>query len=222
VLFWEQAKWWHPYTKTAEQNAFSLWYKFGGHLACHYYPPFPWSNFADCENYVQWQAAMERTNSWRLEAAFDQVKYGFEAPASMNCDSMHYTGGGRYSAPYNGKFKTDPELGPNDWKCWRILAPKAAMYEITANVTGGDVRLSVDETNEVARGTGEVVGSVFLTKGAHSIKVKALSEITTINAVTIGEPVVGVKNPLTRDGQKPESGIFRKSVEIGIKSAEGK
>ncbi len=221
VLFWEQAKWWHPYTKTAEQNAFAFWYKLGGTLACHYYPPFPWSNFADCENYVQWQAAMERTNTWTLEASFDQVNYGFMAPSTMTCDSMHYTGGRRYSSPYNDQFKTDPELDPNDWKCWRIIAPKAAMYEVTADVAGGEVRLSVDETNEVARGTGEVAGSVFLTKGAHSIKVKALSETATVNSVSIGEPVVGVKNRRGGNVKEIENGIFRKSVEIGIKSAGG-
>ncbi len=224
VLFWEQGKFKHPYTKTADINAFNQWFSMGGHLGCHYYPPIDWSYYANSENYVQWQGAMHRANVWSLEASLDYHKYGFMAPVVLNCDSMHYTGstGWRgYKAAYNDTWETDPELEAGGWKSWRILTPMAARYDLTAEVEGGTVILSADETNVAARGTGTVTGSVFLTKGAHTVKVKAVDGTCSVTSVSIGEPVVGVKN--VRAGEKAfENGIFRKSVEIGIKSAGGK
>ena len=65
VLFWTQSKWSHPLTKVADINAANRWFSYGGYQFVHFYPPFDWDDFKNAENYVQWQASVQRASEWK-------------------------------------------------------------------------------------------------------------------------------------------------------------
>ena len=180
-LFWTQSKWWHPLTKVADLNAADHWFSYGGHQFFHFYPPFDWDDFKNAENYVQWQASVQRASQWKWEPT-----WGYAVPGELTPDQPHFTGSigsnwDQYWNPvtgaegsWNAWTKAPAELTQGQWKSWRILAPQTRDYTFTVALTGdGAARLSVNDSQTLDTGnTGTLAGTVKLTKGMHTVKVR--------------------------------------------------
>ncbi len=76
------------------------------------------------------------------------------------------------------------------WFTWNVIAPRSGRYVITANTgSGGALALLADDA-QIAAGTsgGAVSGTVFLTKGLHTLKVRSTSGAFNVtNVVAVGE-----------------------------------
>ena len=61
-----------------------------------------------------------------------------------------------------------------------MIAPATGSYEVRLHASGGAAQLRVDDSLVLAQGdaAGQLHGVAKLTKGIHTIKVKALGDIT--------------------------------------------
>jgi hypothetical protein len=180
VFYAFQSKWEHPLSTVADNNWARFWHAHGGFNAMYYYPAFPDSDMANTEKYAPWCAARDRAKGWELEPS-----EGLKVPGKLTCADPHCQGepGSRWDGWYhpfqkNGHNK-GTKLNKGQWKAWIVLAPEAREYAITGQIAGtGAARWSVD-------GDAPLTGRVFLTKGVHSLKVKAEAGAIEIASVKV-------------------------------------
>jgi hypothetical protein len=175
VFYPFDAKWHHPYSKIADNNAARQWHKVGGFNYSYYYPAFPDNDLINADQYMPWQAARDRAMGWELEPSI-----GLDIADELTCQDPHFQGQpgsdwNGYYHPYtkNGSNK-NPTLKQYQWKSWIVLVPQAKTYTLALRATdGGKARLALDDAAIIARGdSGKLLsGNVFLTRGIHSVKV---------------------------------------------------
>ena len=191
VLYAFQFKENHPLSKVADSQWARLWHRAGGANAMFYYDGFPEKYIHNAEDYVQWQAAIERAHGWQLEPT-----EGVKLPATLTCAMPHFqgepaSGWKSFVAPWQGWNKPNPrgpEVQAQQWKAWVVNAPEAREYEIGLAAAGeGTARLSVNDSQILAAGpaAGELGGKVWLNKGTHSIKVKCVQGAFTVKEVAV-------------------------------------
>jgi hypothetical protein len=196
VLYARQFKDHHPLSKVADNQWARLWHAAGGANAMFYYDGFNPKFLHKADEYIQWEAAIERAHEWHLEPT-----EGVTLPATLTCAMPHLQGESAsnwktFVAPWQKWNKPNPrgpKLVKQQWKAWIVNAPDAGEYEITLNATGeGEARLSVNDAQVLGRGRGDtpITGTVWLHKGIHSIKVKCEE-----GEIEVGEIVARAARP---------------------------
>ena len=207
VFFTLQAKFEHPLGKVADNQWSRIWHNFGGFNDMYYYESFAPSDLEDPSNIQTYMAAFDRGSSWILEPTKGHVIATSGALTTLTTAMPH--GEGRPLSDYRGFFnpgRTDtstyntdptitanlPPLGlkvtPNQWKSWRILIQNSGTYYATvATTSGGTVELSFDGNDPLLSGdTGtDHTGAVFLTKGVHTVKTKAVSGEFDVSSIAL-------------------------------------
>lgn len=189
VFYTHQAKWEHPLSTVADNNWARFWHRCGGFNAMYYYPGFPDNGLPEADTYRPWAAAINRAQGWELEPA-----EGLPLPATLTCDQPHCQGepasrwDGWYHPFLKNGYNKGAKLTPGQWKSWIVLAPAARDYALTAKTAGdGTARLAAGDARVVAVGPAgqPLAGKVFLTKGAHAIKVRADAGAVEVQEITL-------------------------------------
>jgi len=189
VLYPTQAKWFHPTSTTADNQAARVWNRYGAYNFSYYYEAFDQINIADAGNYRPWQAARDRAMGWELEPS---SALPIDRPITSADPNYKGQPGSRwdlFSHPFLSKgFDTSPTLTPYQWKGWAVLVPNSGYYFVALDSTaGGTARLSINDATQVAAGTtgGTLSNRVWLTKGIHTVKVRAETGTFDIQEIRI-------------------------------------
>ncbi len=81
------------------------------------------------------------------------------------------------------------KLGPRTLMNWNILVPATGTYTVNVNTgNGGEVLIAIDDAFKVASGKsgGKISGNVKLTKGLHTVRLKATGGSFSVTSVSIG------------------------------------
>lgn len=166
------AKYGDPRTRDAQQLAMDYYAEAGGEVNVFgTYAQWPnWDDYYATQgllnvgSYPIMQAIQSRsdilpaeaTNGQPLTSTFDRTTVTLSDRANLTTGQITAAGG---------------------WLSWNVIAPWSGQYVVTANTgSGGSLVLLADDAS-VASGTsgGAVSGTVFLTKGLHTIKVRSTS-----------------------------------------------
>jgi hypothetical protein len=197
VFYTLQSKYEHPMGKVADNQWAGIWHDFGGFNDMYYYESFPTEDLEDPSGVQTYIASFERGATWQLEPTKGHLVKSDGSIKTLTAALPHAEGRplSDYRGYYNPSredtttYNTDPTITanlpalsnnskPNQWKSWRILVQSSANYNVTVSTTtGGTVRVSIDDGDAVASGTSgsNRSGTVFLTKGVHTVKAKAVS-----------------------------------------------
>jgi hypothetical protein len=207
VFYTLQSKYEHPMGKVADNQWARIWHDFGGFNDMYYYESFPTDKLEDPSGVQTYIAAFERGAAWQLEPTKGHLIASDGSTTVLTTALPHSEG--RPLSDYRGfynpsredssTYNTDPTITanlpalsnnskPNQWKSWRILVQSSGNYIITAlTTTGGTLQVCFDGNDPIVSGTSGVNrgGTVFLTKGVHTVKVKAVSGEFDITSVRI-------------------------------------
>lgn len=113
------------------------------------------------------------------------IYYGIAGPSQMREFN------GERSNPYNARVGDMA-----DWMTWNVYAPSTGTYRLTAatsDLGGGRFRILLDDESTGIEGLAgdDASGTVYLTKGVHTIRLKAVAGRFGLEGITIGAPTGG-------------------------------
>jgi hypothetical protein len=189
VLFAKQAKWFHPYSTPADNQAARAWNSYGGFNSSYYYEALEPRYLYNAGTYQPWLAARDRAMGWDFEPT---NALSISAPltaAIPNYEGQPASRWDNFDHPFTSDgFDTSPVLTNRQWKGWAILIPTSGWHRVELQSgSGGTARLSMDDATTVKTGSsGEPLSAhVWLNKGVHAVKVKCLSGAFSITQVNV-------------------------------------
>jgi hypothetical protein len=188
VMHFDYTKYEHPWTIQAHTNILRFWAAMGGFDFAHYYPV--------------WEGGVENAPKVPIQKAviamadqFLEPTHGHRLPGELTPALDHYSGKGwslrmpDFKNTGDAKKAAPPQIENGGWKAWVVLSPTTATYTVSATANGGGtIQLTADDCVPIATGTGTATGTVRLTKGQHSIKVRAAGGDLTPSHITISAP----------------------------------
>lgn len=178
VLYMHQFHKSHPLTKVAENQWAETWHRVGGSPAMFYYDPFNPMDLDAAEDYMAWQAAVERAGRWVLEPTD-----GIQLPATLKNENPYLLQGEPASnwqtfvpwySEWNKPNPRGPELAKGQWKAWIVHAPKAREYNVQAQMLGQGAFVLIVDDQVLATGEAgkPLEANVWLFQGVHSLKIR--------------------------------------------------
>jgi hypothetical protein len=198
VHFPDQAKYSHPYAKTADMNWAAEWHKYGGFNVMYYYEAVPYEDMDESERHMPWLGAKARAQQFNFEpaATWEDGNEGFVLPAAVTTRDHHYTGsvgsshkGWEHPFPHRGEHKGySPKITAGQWNSWVFRTTKAGPVTAILKTSGqGKIRLSFNESlaSVVGSAGGVIETKIDLPKGISSVKVLCLEGDVAIESVEL-------------------------------------
>jgi len=172
------AKFNDPRTKQAQLRSIEAFYKAGGDIYTF-------------GTYSQWDT-WENANKEPLVQGIDESNRelppdptnGVAVPGALTQNNKVTAWGDK-----NIDVGNEGKLGPRTLMNWNILVPATGTYTVNVNTgNGGEVLLAIDDAFKVASGKsgGKIFGNVMLTKGLHTVRLKAAGGSFSVTSVSIG------------------------------------
>ncbi len=183
-----------PLMKTAHERILDIWSERGGYLFQNYYTQIE-KDKAFSEGKAETFPLVQGTIAYNQHLPREASVNAHPIPATLDKANFMFAGGPEkwMSAPDAKKPLTQLDTAVREgmwWISWNIIAPATGEYTVTAETApGGDVRLTANESTPIATGKSgaPVAGRVFLTKGLHTIKIKATSGAFDVLKVEVGK-----------------------------------
>ena len=187
VFLYDDAAWWGAGTAAVQMKAMDIYSLQGGVICATYYGQFATRDAENATNYALVRGVMQYNQRWPAEGTNGWIVPCTLAPAQKS-QSGSPSGAGQSTS-----------LAPFGWMTWNLVIPATANYQVkTTTAAGGTVRVSADECMPVSAGAsgGTLTGTVYLTKGLHSVKVKSLGgatfAMTSLTITALGQPPMTV------------------------------
>ncbi len=171
-----------PQMVDGERNAQEILARAGLEVATDYTRSFacPDWDLAHADDYRRMQAWDQVHGALRTEA-----DNGLPVSSTFDAGNAWWDKGGE-----------DGSLAAGQWLSWNVIVPETGLYVFRVEASaGGELELCVDEASTILSGaTGEAIENadgVFLTKGLHALRLKAVSggfDLSGVFGAAMGEP----------------------------------